>query len=58
MRPRGILSLVACVRCGVVVGLSTSPDHNRKRFVRTTFVECACGPFAHELLGRDAPHHV
>lgn len=43
------------VYCGVVVDLSTPQDHNRKRFVRTTFVEC---PSAHELLRRDVPLYV
>lgn len=52
VEPRG-------VHCGVVVDLSTPQDHNRKRFVRTTFVECACGrPYVHELLRRDIPLHV
>jgi hypothetical protein len=56
MRPRGILSLVAYMI--VVWNLSTPQDHNHKRFVRTTFVESACGPFAHELPRRDAPLYI
>ena len=57
MRPRGGLEPRG-VHCGVVVDLSTPQDHNHKRFVRTTFVECACGPSVHELLRRDAPLHI
>lgn len=54
MRARGILGLVAYI----VVELSTPQDHNRKRFVRTTFVEYACGSSVHELFRRDAPLDV